>query len=266
MPPVVLMLAAAPTNASTSASFVTSADATAPVAVASAPTASTLASAYALLRPRAWTVSDAASTATSGIVPSNDAVTPPRTFAVGVTMLTLIVPPPLLEPVAVAVLPPVARTCTAPDGTVSVALDATDAFTSAALAISASELMPLALPKIPMDTTADVAVAVLPPVAWTVTPLACVTSADSDALTAPLICARGKLTPAATTPPAPPSDDALAVLPPVAVSVTTPVELMLFVVDGADAVTSAPLLIVASAPEPESDTTPMPMNSVSACA
>ena len=53
MPPVVLMLAAAPTNASTAASFVTSADATAPVAVASAPTASTLASAYALLRPRA---------------------------------------------------------------------------------------------------------------------------------------------------------------------------------------------------------------------
>ena len=63
----------------------------------------------------------------------------------------------------------------------------------------------------------------------------------------------------------PPSEFAVAVSPPVAVTDTWPADA---ICDRAltVAVMSAPLLIVASAPDPDSDATPMPTNSVSAIA
>ena len=264
MPPLVASEDPDPTSASTSASLLTSASTTAPPRLPSRPIERRLASAVATLRPRARTVSDAASTVTSGRSPSNDAFTAPRTVAVGERIDTLIDPPPAIVAVAFAEFAPVASTCTAPVE-VTVETDDTSASTSALDPTSAVDTMPFALPKIPTDTTAEVALAVLPPVACTVTAPELAMSPSREARTAPWIVACGRFTPTATTPPAPPSDVAVAVLPPFALIETRPVEFT--VASGLEvAVTSAPDWMVASAPDPDSDTTPMPTNCVSACA
>ena len=183
MTPLVAICDVDVTSAWTSASLVTSDVAMPPPSDASRPIEKMFASVVATLRPRARTVSDAASVATSGMSALKDASTSPRTVALGLTTETLIDPPPTIEPVAVARFAPVASTCTAPVDAIVVVF--TIASMSALDVISDAAMTPFAAPKMPMDTTADAAVAVLPPVACTVTPVELETGAASVARVAP---------------------------------------------------------------------------------
>src|SRR5688572_20063574 len=212
--PVTSIKALAPIEASLSAPII-DASACAPVPEPSSVRFRISALASALLPVRVRTVSDDASVATLGRIPSKPAFVPPSTVAVGYIRETPMTPPSTPAVCAVALLSEIASTNTAPPSTVSDAVDPTNASVSARLVIEASAIALLSVNR-PNSAISALAVALFNDVACTVndeaTPaFVSTTSAFSSALVPPATIAVGFDDPNATMPPPPTSASASAV-------------------------------------------------------
>src|SRR5262249_3796238 len=155
--------AAEPIAASTLASDVISASASAPAPLPNKPMLTTTKLAVALFSPSASTSSEAPTS-----VPSNSALVPPPTLAVGSISTTEIRPEPAPPgALAEAVLLLVASTLTGAPGTVITEVAPTSASTLASLVTSAYALSPAPAPINPIEIASAFEVAVLDPFAKT---------------------------------------------------------------------------------------------------
>ncbi len=202
--PGAVIAAVCPTSASTSAEFVTSAEAFAP-APENSPTAMARAFASALLSPIAWTLIASASETS----PSNDASTPPPTSALNPATPTATAPPAPLSERAIASLSARAVTHRWPS-VATLALSAAEASTSASAVTSASVPVPVRLPPSPSEIASVRASALLTPSASTVTLDEPSTSPFMAATVPPLTCASDSITTPVINPPAPPFAEAVA--------------------------------------------------------